>query len=300
MRKFRELLKFSKPKTPGFGISSQFYLSVLTATAQMPSLIALVNPKGEGGAVEGFGVPLGSDDKSVLNQPMARGLYAVASKDRKTVLKMTVISKEEAGFDPGAFLQSALAAEIGPDLRARIASTWMLIQFQFESHDADVYPAVELLHRLAQRAALLTDGVIADPLSRRYLLPNQMAYPDRPNAPIDAREVVAIRFRALPEGIHAYTLGLQKFVLPELELHGLLPGSEQRAGTLLTSLAQAALMGLALRPGNVFGAKDKPFTLAEGGLDRTLWQGVACYELLPPTGVPVEDALLAWNLGALG
>src|SRR4051794_433568 len=94
-------LKFSRPKGPGFGISGDYYLSILSTKATLPALLAFVNPYGEGGAVPGFGVPLSATaDKKVLTHPIERGAYGLASKDRKTALKMLVIPTGEAGWDP--------------------------------------------------------------------------------------------------------------------------------------------------------------------------------------------------------
>jgi hypothetical protein len=61
--------QFSKPKNPGFGISRSYYLSVLLAKANLPSIFEIVNPKSEFGAVEGFGVPMATDEKEALRRP---------------------------------------------------------------------------------------------------------------------------------------------------------------------------------------------------------------------------------------
>ena len=51
----------------------------------------MVNPKGENGAIAGFGAPLGNSTKESLANPMQRGAYVIASVDRKTVIKMLVV-----------------------------------------------------------------------------------------------------------------------------------------------------------------------------------------------------------------
>ncbi|RYG28022.1 hypothetical protein EON81_29205, partial [bacterium] len=137
MRKWR----FSKPKGRGYGISTSFYLSVLSSRPTMPAIRQVIAPKGEGGAVAGFGVPMtDANDKSLLDAPMTRGVYVVASPDRKTVLKLRIVSKEEAGFDSEAFARSPLALTSSPELVARLRGTWLLGQFTFESHDPDIAP----------------------------------------------------------------------------------------------------------------------------------------------------------------
>lgn len=281
--------QFSKPKTPGFGISRGYYLSVLLAKNPLPSIFEVVNPKGEFGAVVGFGVPLGTDDKDALRQPLERGYYAVASKDRKTVLKLTVVPKEEAGFDPEAFARSLQAQTLEPDLVARIRATWTLGQLTFESHDPMVYEALDFHLSLAQRLASLTDGVVADPVGQRYLLPEQVFHNDRIDPRVDARDHVTVQTRTLPNGVHAYTLGLRKFELPELEITGLLPDESQTAARFLLVAAQTQLLGQLIRPGDRVGR----FQAAEGGFDKSIWEGISVLELLPPTTMTAGEALSA-------
>lgn len=115
--------QFSKPKNPGFGISRDFYLSVLSSRATLPTMLEILNPAGAAGAVEGFGAPLMEGaDKAALSRPLERGVYVLASKDRKTVLRMRVLSKEEAGFDPSAFVRSSLAIGASPELLSRMST----------------------------------------------------------------------------------------------------------------------------------------------------------------------------------
>ncbi|MBI3722130.1 MAG: hypothetical protein HY248_06210 [Fimbriimonas ginsengisoli] len=105
-------LQFGRPKGPGYAISSDFYITVLSARPTLPPLLQVINPHGEGGAVEGFGVPLGGETApGRLAQPITRGAYALATRDRKTVLKMLVLSKEEASFNPEPYALSHAAEE---------------------------------------------------------------------------------------------------------------------------------------------------------------------------------------------
>ncbi len=290
--------QFGKPKTPGFGISKGYYLTVLSSTAVLPSILRLVNPKSDEGAVPGFGAPLMQGaDKSVLSRPMERGAYVVASKDRKTVLKLTVISKEEAQFDPEAFARSAYALEASQELLNRMRATWTLAQLTFESHDPMVYPALDFFLGVAARLGQLTDGVVADPISQRYELPEQVFSPLRTTErlAVYADEHVAIKFRVKPDGLHAYTLGLQKFALPELELMTLLDSDQSAAILALSWLTQQILMGQVVQAGYEVGGRKMPFEVREGGFDRGLWEGVPVFELLPPTSETASDALREWS-----
>lgn len=286
--------QFSKPRGPGFGISSSFYLTVLSSKPVLPPILAIVSPSTDLGAVEGFGVPLGKTaDRSSLGQPMERGAYALATKDRKTVVRMLVLSKEEACFDPETFARSALAVQSDPELVVRVRATWTVLQLTFETHDPAVYPAAHFFLSVARRLAELAEGVVADPVSRRYLLPDQVLHTS-PGETLDARDVVAVTMRERPDGLHFFTLGLQKFALPELEIYGVEDHLNAVATKFLLGAAQAVLQGSLMQVGGKLGGSAIPFEIRTGGLDRALWEGIECFELLPPTQHTATEGLLAW------
>jgi hypothetical protein len=288
------VIRFRRPKGPGFGIQSSFYLSVLSTRVPMPPIRELVNPKGSDGAIVGFGVPLAGSDKSDLDRPMERGVYGVATTNQKTVLQMKVLSREEAGFDPEPFLRSPLAIGMEPELLVRLRATWTVAQLTFKSHDADVYPALDFLFDIAGRLAFLSDGAVADPLSRRYLLPHEVRQPVRLDPKVDAREVVAIDRRGQPGREHVATHGMIKFDLPEMEIENLLPDEVPLAGRFLIACAQNALMGDLATSGDRYGAPEALFEAREGGFDP-VWQGVSVLELLPPTHLTAGEALRTWE-----
>lgn len=280
--------QFGKPKTPGFGISAEFYISVLSPARILPPLIALINPEGEGGAVNGFGVPLDANAaKDSITSPIERGAYAFASKDRKTVLKLFVMSTLEAGFDPAAFARSPLAVGAEPELLKRMATTIYLCQLKYESHDPMVYPAVDFLLDVSTRLSSLSGGVIADPLSERYLLPEKAVWPERADPKIDARNLVDVKLRETPNGLHAYTRGMRKFNLPEFEINGLRDGDETLSARLLMTLCQRCLVGKLAKENERLGV----FVLASGGFDNRLWQGADVFELRPPADMESSEAL---------
>lgn len=282
------MLRFSRPKGPGFGISGGFYLSVLSSHAALPPILRLLNPAGEGGAATGFGVPLAADaTKESLARPMARGAYALASKDRKTVLRMLVINRDEAGFDPEAVARHSASLGIGGELLNRIRATWTILQLRFESHDPEVYPALDFLLGVVARLGTITEGAVADPISQRYLLPENVFARPRVNPLVDAREHVEIHVRGAPSGVHAYTKGLQKFALHEIEIQSLDPGSEAAAERLLVRICQQILEGKLVSSGNRIGQ----FEVREGGFDASLWEGVPCFELMPPKNKTATEAL---------
>jgi hypothetical protein len=66
---------------------------------------------------------------------------------------------------PAAFNQMQKDATLAAaEMAARIRATWSLIQFTFEAHDPDVYPAVDFFQEIVMRVGLLTEGVVADPI----------------------------------------------------------------------------------------------------------------------------------------
>ncbi len=262
----------------------------------MPSIVQIINPAGDGGAATGMCAPLtGGSDKARLARPLERGPYAVASKDRKTIVKMLVLSKEEAGYDPETFALSTLAADADPELIARLRATWTLAQFTFESHDPMVYPALDFLLGVCTRLAYLSDGLVADPISQRYLLPHEVFHSNRVDPRIDARDHVSVRFRVRPDGLHAFTLGMQKFALPEYEITGLSEQDSDLAARFLLVIAQTSLLGDLAKQGTLYGSVKAPFEARTGGFDKALWEGVDVFELLPPTRLTASEALAAWR-----
>lgn len=292
MRKWR----FGKPTGPGFGIASTYYLTVLSPEPFWPAPVSLANPDGASGAVVGFAVPvktghLAADgDRKVLGQPMQRGIYAVASKDRKTVLRMMLMSKEEAGFEPEVFVRNAEAMNYPPDMVVSIRATWSIAQFTFESHDPDVYPSLDFLLAACERLASVVGGVVADPISRRYRRPGSLFVAPRADDRVDAREHVAVHSSIDGTGISYFTLGLQKFGMPEFELRELGFEDSLRATSVLVAMAQTVLVAGPTREGQSFGG----FTLQSGGFDRSRWDGIPVLEMRPPATKTVAEALGEW------
>ncbi|MCX7799219.1 MAG: hypothetical protein N2109_02635 [Fimbriimonadales bacterium] len=289
MRPFR----FSKPRTPGYGIAADYYLSVLAGTAVLPAPREVLGPKGEGGAVRGFLVPSAPQtDKGFLQRPLERGSYAAISTDRRTAVRMLVLSTQEAFFDPSVVLRSPAGQRLPEEVRARVSAAWTVLQLSFLSHDPMVQPALEFVCSLAARLAALTDGVVADPLAERYLLPADLAPAAGPRLRAEAH--VAVRSEPSGGGLWMHTLGMRKFALAELEVGAVPEELEPVARRLLLGLCQERFDGKRLELGDAVGARSCPLQTAPGGLDRARWEGVACWELIPVrTGSTVADCLRA-------
>jgi hypothetical protein len=231
-------------------------------------------------------------DKSFLERPLERGSYAAISIDRKTVVRLLVLSTQEAFFDPSIVLRSPAGQRLPEEVRARVTAAWTVLQLSFLSHDPMVQPALEFACGLAARLASLTDGVVADPLAERYLLPEEVAQAAGPRLRADAH--VAVRSEAKEGGLWLSTRGMRKFVLEELEIASVPEELEPVARSLLLALCQERLDGRRLELGDAVGAKSCPLQTAPGGLDRGRWEGVACWELIPlRTGSTIADCLRA-------
>ena len=284
-----------KQKGPGFGISKGFYVSVLSATAALPSIDQVISPQPVGDVVEGFGAPLASGaTKDDLHRPMERGAYVLSTRDRRTVLKMLVVPKEEAGYDPEPLLRSQLAAELSRETVERIGATWTLLQLTFETHHPMVYDSVRFVLRVAQRLALLTQGVVADPIAQTYKLPEEVFHKPQADPKIDARDVVRVHRRRSNNVIYCHTLGLFKFALAELEIPGVEDHLLDVASSLLYSASQKILLGELLEVGDRVGSRIMPLVVATGGFDRAQWEGILVFELLPPPGKSISEALTNW------
>jgi len=205
-------------------------------------------------------------------------------------LRLVVIPKEEAGFDPGPFLRSAEARHLSDEHLGRIGATWTLLQLTFESHEAAVYGSLDFMLRVARRLADLTQGVVSDPISRAYMLPHEVLV----GSANDSRNYVRVMYKAEQNG-WAFTLGLQKFGMPEFEMFAVPVSHREAAEGLLLGIAQAAINGKLPKVGSIVGSRQCPFQVAEGGLNRANWEGIQCDELIPPSGRTVVDALEAWS-----
>lgn len=282
-----ERLRFRKPETAHFGLSGDFYLSILVPTTGLPTPNEICHPKGLGGAVPAFLAPLSQGvPKDALERPMTRGPYAVASLDQKSMLRMLVMPREEAGFDPRGFLQSEFAQGFSAELRNRVAATWHLAQLSAASHDPKVTPTLWLMMDVAIRLASAVGGVIADPMSHAYYLPEELQ-PNRSIKPFDVRQFVTVHTdREL-----VFTQGMIKFELPEMEILGVPGESHSIATQFLLSVAQTILQRAQLEPGDQLGSSKAPFQVAHGGLDRARWEGIPCLELIPAPGKSVSECL---------
>lgn len=270
------MLHFSKPAGSGVELEKDAYLAVLASRGPLPTLLEAVSPKGDGGSVPGFGVPV-SSGAPPPDRPLERGVYGIASPNRKSVLRLRVLSKEEAGFRPDDAALDQIDRRFGPEVAGRVRAAWTLLQLTWESYDPEVYPALDFWLDVAHRLAFLTDGVVADPIAQSYRLPGTRP-PRPPGQPVLAAEHVSVIVRG---GGHLHTAGLRKFGRPEIEATGVPEAATGAVSAALASLAQACLQGARPSPGERMGVGDGLLRVADGGLDRAYWAGAYVLEILP-------------------
>ncbi len=279
-RKLSDLFKFSKPKTPGYEISKDYYLSVLASVSRLPSPRQVMSPKGEDGAVPGMLAPLGASSKVELERPMERGVYALASVDQRTVLKLMVMPRDEAGFDPEPFLRSAMGQACSAEIRNRIAATWTVMQLTFEAFEPSILPALDFFLLSARRLGELSGGVVADPICQRYLLPGEVLQNPRRHPDLDPREHIVVQ-----RGSTLQTRGLLKFGISELELRS----TSEVAERFLMDLSDSILRGNV----HTLGDKVGPFVVQQSP-DQLKYEGIPMVELVLHSGTNIDVALANW------
>ena len=280
MQRLREFLFIKRPNTPGYGISRNAYLTVLAGRSGLPSIAEVIAPKAEAPVVAGFGVPMSAGGgRALLEKPIERGTYGFASLDKKTALRVAVLPPAEAGFHPDALLQSPAAVNLREEVRWRIGSAWWLIQITFESHHAEVIPALSFWISVARRMAELTAGVIADPLAEKYLLPEDVHDPQG----FDIRDHISV----IQSPARIATRGMSKFALPEIQFSDVEPDDRDLAAGFLYSVADAILHRGPIEPGNQIGTVEVPIDVAAA----PNLQGPPVLELIPPPGKTVGQAV---------
>jgi hypothetical protein len=88
---------------------------------------------------------------------------------------------------------------------------------------------------------------------------------------------------------------MTKFALPEYEMAGVGEEDATLAQRFFLALSQKVLLGDLTRSGELFGAPKMAFEAREGGLDRSMWEGIPVFELIPPTGRSASECLRSWD-----
>ncbi len=236
---------FSKPR-PILTLSKGFYMTVFSTTPIMPPIIDVIHPRRMSHAVVGMGAPLkGHADPESLAEPMKTGPYALVTMNRKTVIKTLVMPIDECDIDINAI--AAEQAAIGVDFEAlsRLRAAWFVTQFSFESYDPQIFASIRFLYRLTDRLAELTNGIIADPLAQRYVMPGSLFRESYDEDPLHPHELISIAELPGKDGPRLRTLGMAKFDHPDFAVE--LPHQDhlQSGQVLLTETVKSMLHGRA-------------------------------------------------------
>lgn len=289
MSRLTDIFKFSKPKGPGFGLSKSFYVSALATKASLPSLLEVVNPKGEGGAVKGYGIPFAKDaTPESLRQPMSHQAFLIASPDKKTLIRMIVVSEADSGMRADQILDSPYGQTLSPEVRNTIAAVWTLFQFTVESHDATVKPSLDFMMALACRVAEITDGVVADPLRRSYLLAS-----DYHLEQFQVESHFDVMEHREGDDVYLVTLGMLKINQPEFEIGPILNQDLLLGAALLKDLLRQTF------DRGPWGEGDRipnsSLTLSVGSSLLDFWGRTAVLRVVPPVSQSLSESLNQWT-----
>ena len=231
-------------------------------------------------------------DKEDLARPMERGVYAISTTDQKTVLKLRVFSREEAGFDPDAVLASPIGSVLESEARDRIRSTWTILQLTVEAYDPALYPALDFLTQVAGRLGVLTEGVVADPLAGQYRMPERFPSRKIPGELFEVRDFVSVVSVLRAGTWQLTTAGLVKFAQREIVIAEVPDDWVDPATALLLSVTSGVMKGKTLEPGDRL-VSENGWIIAESAASAPQLGGSELLELLPLKGT-VADALGDW------
>lgn len=304
----RNLFKFQLEKGPGYGISQNFYLVVLSPNPVLPAARQVVNGKAEGGAIPGVIAPLTeSGPPQILNEPLHPGLYAISSIDRKTLIELRVQAMADSPFDPVVLAESDLGRGLDPEVLNRIRASWTISQLRVKTFDPQVHPSMLMTLGVAARLGQLAGGVIGDPMSLRYLLPENVLTlnpaaagtkrSSKRELPYSIETVVSVHSELsrtstqVLQQIVAY--GLERFDLPPIGFTELPVECLPMAKSVLLSLCRDVLIsGEKALLGNL-GSEQFPLVT-----QLAIWKSRRTGELVlaPPDGAgyTTEVGLRAW------
>lgn len=283
MKNLRNMFRFAKPETPGFGISSNFYITTFIPTTQLPTPSQVCNPTGEGGAEKAMIAPLDPGaTKRALVEPLRPGNYAVASIDKKTVIELHIDGLSTTSYNPQAIADTEWAARnLSVEIRNILRATWHFAQFRFRSHHPDVAPALHLVYGVAARLAELTGGLVCDPLAQRY----ELGPRSRVSESLIPVEVMT--FEVTPGRL--VSRGMVKFALPEVSIRGFSDDKKIAASNAIQAATYQMLLGQSLGPGDRIRGDRHTFQVV---LDPEVKPGASTIlELIPDDVVSVDEAL---------
>jgi len=256
----------------------QLGMVISMAKDELPSLIALANPSGIDGAVEGMAGP--ADAKPTgenMMGPMQEGNYvAIAPSGGGCSFRVERFDPQSAplAVAPEMFEASGLTQEMLDKFNRPV---WQVI-LQMETPGKEVRETVIFATRLARRLAELGDGVIMDSSGFRFFGPQGWPVED-PMPEFDAREHVHIHIEAESRWFHTH--GLVKFGRPELEIYDVPSELDHVAFGTLLDIGQYVITSAMIEPGQTCGDPNQPFYARQGTKNTDdHWQETAVLEMV--------------------
>ena len=142
----------------------------------------------------------------------------------------------------------------------------------------DVRETVLFATRVAQRLAVLGDGVVMDTAACRFFGPQGWPV-EQPHPEFDVREHVHIHIES--DSGWFQTHGLSKFGRPELEIYDVPPELADTAYGTLLDISQYIISSALIEPGQTCGDPKQPFYAREGTRNREEhWNDLPVLELV--------------------
>ncbi len=263
--------------------SPRLAMVVALTKPELPPLVMLANPDGFDGAVKGMAGPADQQPTADnMMRPMKEGAY-VAISPAKGCCSLRV-ERIEPGATGGLELDPDMLAASGlsEEMLAKFNQPAWRVMLQMESPAKEVSETVLFATRLAQRLALLGDGVVMDTCAYRFFGPEGWAV-EEPVGELDAREHVHVHIET-GDGNGArwfHTHGMLKFGRPEMEIYEVAPELDDTAFALLLNTAQYVISTALIEPGQTCGDPNQPFYARAGTKSRDgHWEDASVLELV--------------------
>ncbi len=237
-------------------------LVVFGTEETLPWPLQLTHPGGLWGALTGVpSIAQGCHRPLQLERPMGEGDYVFEGLDAAVI---ACVQQRHPG-DPYPGRERPNHAHpflgLGSLERDRLEAARWMVALEFTELLGSISDALLYGMELADRLAMLSEGVVLDQEARRYYLPGKWRLPNALK-PMDAGEHVVVQLEErLPGAVWVHTHGLSKFGCLELEVRGLPANLGETASSLLLSLSQHLISGGGLRPGDRVGDFRAPLCL---------------------------------------
>ncbi|MHB0870364.1 MAG: DUF4026 domain-containing protein [Chloroflexota bacterium] len=257
-------------------------LAVFSTEETLPWPLQLVHPARLWGAMAGAPTAMRRhpDPRLQLEQPMTSGDYLFEGLAGSVIACVQERRQGEPYPGQDAVGGAGRLAGMGPAECDRLERARWVIALQLTEVLADAREAVLYQVELADRLASLSEGIVLDQEAHRYYLPGRWRVSNG-SKPVDVREHVTLHLERVGGGrMWVHTHGLGKFGRHELELLDLPESLAEAACRLLIDLAQQAVAGAPLRPGERVGDPQASLLLRPGRDKSCTHYGGASLELV--------------------